>query len=263
MSSGSEPLKLAVIAGEPSGDLLGADLISALAARQNGRAIELIGVGGDAMAAQGLRSLFDYHDLSIVGVSAIVAQLPKLMSHVRKTTKAIIDARPDILIIIDSPAFTHRVAKKVRKELPHLPVVNYVCPTVWAWRPHRAREMTGYVDHILSILPFEKEIVSTLAGPPLTYVGHRLGSDASMREAAAYQLERRAGNKTDGKPLLKNPFVLCSRDLAMGRSNAYCRISATRRISSRRECPGFSFTFPPCHGWKHLFEPKQTNGQFR
>ncbi|MCP4314504.1 MAG: lipid-A-disaccharide synthase [Hyphomicrobiales bacterium] len=208
MISNPSPFKLAIIAGEPSGDLLGADLIAELAARQNTGVVELVGVGGEAMAAQGLRSLFDYHDLSIVGISAIVAQLPKLLSHIRQTTNAIVKAAPDMLIIIDSPAFSHRVAKRVRKQLPGLPVVNYVCPSVWAWRSQRAAEMTAYIDHILSILPFEAEIVSRLGGPPLTYVGHRLVSDQSMHAAQSRQRERRSAAREKDDPVSDNPLCL-------------------------------------------------------
>lgn len=208
MTASRSPLKLAIIAGEPSGDLLGADLITALRARQSTGVVELVGVGGDAMAAQGLHSLFDYHDLSIVGISAIVAQLPKLLSRIRQTTNAIVEAAPDMLIIIDSPAFSHRVAKRVRKRLPALPVVNYVCPSVWAWRPQRAAEMNAYVDHILSILPFEAEIVSRLGGPPLTYVGHRLASDPSMHAASSRQKERRSVSRNRNEPVSVHPLCL-------------------------------------------------------
>ncbi|MEX3008781.1 lipid-A-disaccharide synthase [Hoeflea sp. TYP-13] len=208
MTEFTPKLKLAIIAGEPSGDLLGADLIEALTKRRSPGAIELTGVGGEAMAAQGLRSLFDYHDLSIVGVSAIVARLPKLLTHIHRTTKAIIQADPDLLVIIDSPAFSHRVANKVRKARPNLPVVNYVCPTVWAWKPERASKMTAYVDHILSIFPFEADIVSQLGGPPLTYVGHRLASDASMRAAISRQLERRKVKRVKNEPVADKPLCL-------------------------------------------------------
>lgn len=134
-------LKIAIIAGEPSGDVLGGDLLKALSEKQSAP-LKLIGIGGDAMAAQGLFSLIDYQDLSIVGVSAIVAQLPKLLSHIYRTVRAIVDFKPDVLVIIDSPAFTHRVARRVRAQLPDLPVVNYVCPTVWAWKPERVRNDT-------------------------------------------------------------------------------------------------------------------------
>ncbi len=182
-------MKIAIIAGEPSGDLLGGDLLKALAQKQSAQ-LELVGVGGDAMEAQGLVSLFDYHDLSIIGVSAIVAQLPKLLGHIRRTVRSIVQFKPDVLVIIDSPAFTHRVAKQVRAQLPNMPVVNYVCPTVWAWKPERALAMTHYVDHVLAIFPFEEKIVRELKGPPVTYVGHRLANDPALIQAYESQCAR-------------------------------------------------------------------------
>lgn len=207
MKAHPPPLKLAIIAGEPSGDLLGADLIAALNASGE-RPIELVGVGGEAMTAQGLVSLFDYNDLSIIGVGQIVAQLPRLLAHLRKATNAIIAADPDVLVIIDSPEFTHRVAARVRRALPDLPIVNYVCPTVWAWKPERAPRMTAYIDHVLSIFPFEADVVSKLGGPPLTYVGHRLASDASLLAAATGQKARRSNNISQSLPVSDTPLCL-------------------------------------------------------
>ena len=184
--------KLAVIAGEVSGDLLGADLVRALRTQSSGT-IELVGVGGEALEAEGLRSLFDYSELSIMGFNQVLARLPKLIMRIRQTAKAIIAARPDALLIIDSPDFTHRVARKVRAALPDVPVINYVCPSVWAWKPERAPRMRGYVDHVLAVLPFEPEAMQKLQGPPTTYVGHRLASDANVLAVRASRQQRLAG----------------------------------------------------------------------
>ena len=183
-------LKLAIIAGEVSGDLLGADLVKALRPLVKGE-LSLIGVGGEGLEAEGLNSLFDYSELSIMGISQVLARLPKLIMRIRQTARAIIAARPDILVIIDSPDFTHRVARIVRKSLPDLPVVNYVCPSVWAWKPERAVNMRPYVDHVLAVLPFEPEVMQRLGGPPTTYVGHRLASDANVLSVRAHQMEKR------------------------------------------------------------------------
>src|SRR4051794_27751889 len=115
-------LKVAVVAGESSGDLLGADLIAALKAR-TGRDVSLIGVGGPALAEQGLVPLFDFGEINIMGFVAVARNLPRLLSLIRRTANAIAAARPDVLVIIDSPDFTHRVARKVREKLPNLAVV--------------------------------------------------------------------------------------------------------------------------------------------
>ncbi|SOE18716.1 lipid-A-disaccharide synthase [Hoeflea halophila] len=189
-------LKLAVVAGEASGDILGAGLVRQLAV-QTGEQPQLIGVGGERLAAEGLTSLFDFTELSIIGFSAVIARLPKLVMRINQTADAIIAARPDCLLIIDSPDFSHRVARKVRAAAPGIKIINYVCPTVWAWKPERAPAMRAYVDHVLSVFPFEVEIVKDLGGPPLTYVGHRLmedpGLEAAHRAQQAYRQDPSSG----------------------------------------------------------------------
>ncbi len=196
MSTGG--LKLAVIAGEVSGDLLAADLVKALRPLVGGD-LSVIGVGGEGLEAEGLKSLFDYSELSIMGISQVLARLPKLILRIRQTAQAIITAKPDILVIVDSPDFTHRVAKIVRKSLPDLPVVNYVCPSVWAWKPERAVKMRPYVDHVLAVLPFEPEVMERLGGPPTSYVGHRLEGDANVLAVRERQTEKRSAG-TDTAP---------------------------------------------------------------
>jgi lipid-A-disaccharide synthase len=200
----NKPLKLAVIAGEVSGDLLGGDLVAALKRRYDGP-VELIGVGGEALEAQGLRSLFDYSELSIMGFAQVIKQLPKLLARIRQTANAIIAARPDALLIIDSPDFTHRVAKKVRATLPDLPVINYVCPSVWAWKEYRAQKMLAYVDHVLAILPFEPAAMQRLAGPATTYVGHRLTVDPSLVETRRQRALRTVSAADSEKTILLLP----------------------------------------------------------
>lgn len=193
-------LKLAIVAGEPSGDILGAGLVRELAL-QTGEQPQLVGVGGERLAAEGLNSLFDFTELSIIGFSAVIARLPKLIMRINQTAEAIIAARPDCLLIIDSPDFSHRVARKVRKAAPDIRIINYVCPTVWAWKPGRAPAMRAYVDHVLSILPFEVEIVKKLGGPPLTYVGHRLMEDPGLDAAYQRQQGRRKAPSAARPPM--------------------------------------------------------------
>ena len=184
-------LKVAVVAGEVSGDLLGGDLIACLKSAYDGP-VELIGVGGDALEAQGLISLFDFSELSIMGITQVLKRLPQLLRRIRQTADAIIAARPDVLIIIDSPDFTHRVAKRVRKALPDLPVVDYVCPSVWAWKEYRAPAMLAYVDQVLAILPFEPEAMQRLNGPKTDFIGHRLTVDPSVLRTRALRENRSA-----------------------------------------------------------------------
>lgn len=183
------PLKIAVIAGEVSGDLLGGDLVASLRRLHPGP-VELVGVGGEALEREGLVSLFDFSELSIMGVSQVLKRLPSLLRRIRQTADAVIAARPDLLLIVDSPDFTHRVARRVRKALPELPVVDYVCPSVWAWKEERAPRMRAYVDHVLALLPFEPEAMRRLSGPPTTYVGHRLAGDPDIARIRAARLAR-------------------------------------------------------------------------
>jgi lipid-A-disaccharide synthase len=184
--------KIFLIATEESGDRLGAGLMKVLRQRL-GDAVEFDGVGGRAMAREGLTSLFPIEELSIMGFAAVVKQLPKILRLIRTTADAVLEVSPDSLVIIDSPDFTHRVARRVRAAAPSIPIVDYVSPTVWAWRPGRARSMRGYVDHVLGLLPFEPEAYRKLNGPPCSYVGHPLIEQlASLRPSAAEQARRDA-----------------------------------------------------------------------
>jgi lipid-A-disaccharide synthase len=184
--------KVFLIATEESGDRLGANLMKVLRQRLGG-AVQFEGVGGSAMTREGLASLFPIEELSIMGFSAVVKQLPMILRRIRQTADAVMQASPDILVIIDSPDFTHRVARRVRARDPSLPIVDYVSPSVWAWRPGRARAMLGYVDHVLALLPFEPEAYRRLHGPPCSYVGHPLVEQIDMLRPDADEQQRRDG----------------------------------------------------------------------
>lgn len=185
----SSPLRVAIVSGEESGDLLGHDLVLAMA-RQSDRPVELVGVGGRHLQSVGLKPFFDPGDIALMGVSAVIKDLPRLLYRINTTAKAIAEAKPDCLITVDSPAFTLRVAKKVRALAPEIPIIKYVCPSVWAWGPGRASKMKPYVDRVLCILPFEVEVLDQLDGPAGIYVGHRLTSDPSILAAAEAQRNR-------------------------------------------------------------------------
>jgi lipid-A-disaccharide synthase len=183
--------KIFLIATEESGDRLGASLMKILRQRLGG-AVRFEGVGGQSMAREGLASLFPIEDLSIVGLAAVVTQLPTILRHIRETTDAVTEASPDILVIIDSPDFTHRVARRVRAREPAIPIIDYVSPSVWAWRPGRARAMLYYVDHVLALLPFEPEEYRRLRGPLCSYVGHPLIEQIGSLRPGADEQRRRA-----------------------------------------------------------------------
>jgi len=185
--------KIFLVATEESGDRLGANLMKVLRQRLGG-AVQFEGVGGRAMAIEGLASRFPIEELSIIGFAAVVRQLPAILRRIRETAEAVIASAPDILVIIDSPDFTHRVAKRVRAAAPHIPIVDYVSPTVWAWRPGRARAMKPYIDHVLALLPFEPAAYEELHGPPCSYVGHPLTEQIAQLRPNAAERERREGS---------------------------------------------------------------------
>jgi lipid-A-disaccharide synthase len=184
-------ISIFLIAGEESGDHLGASLMAAIQALAPGP-VTFSGVGGGAMAERGLHSLFPLDELAYNGFSAIPAQLPRILRRIREAADAVIAARPDSLVIIDSPDFTHRVARRVRAVAPHIPIVDYVSPTVWAWRPGRAAAMRHYVDHVLALLPFEPEALRRLGGPPCTFVGHPLAEAVATLRPTPEEAARRA-----------------------------------------------------------------------
>jgi lipid-A-disaccharide synthase len=184
--------KIFLIATEESGDRLGAGLMKVLRQRLGG-AVQFEGVGGQSMAREGLASLFPIEALSIMGLAAVVKQLPAILRLIRQTADAVTLASPDILVIIDSPDFTHRVARRVRARDPSIPIVDYVSPSVWAWRPGRARAMRAYVDHVLALLPFEPEAYLRLQGPPCSYVGHPLTEQVDVLRPGTEEQRRRDG----------------------------------------------------------------------
>jgi len=177
-----------IVAGEESGDRLGAALIGAIKTRTQGH-VRFSGVGGADMAAAGVPSLFPLGELAIIGFSATPRRLPGILRRIRETADAVTAANPDVLVIVDSPDFTHRVARRVRARRPDIPIVDYVCPSVWAWRPGRARAMRAYIDQVLALLPFEPKAMAELGGPPCTYVGHPLIE--KLRELRPNELEAR------------------------------------------------------------------------
>jgi lipid-A-disaccharide synthase len=143
------------------------------------------------MAAEGIASLYPIDDLPLIGFSAIPRRLPKILRLMRFTAKAVVAEHPHVLVIIDSPGFTRGIARRVRAADPTIPIVEYVSPSVWAWRPGRARVMRAYIDHILALLPFEPAVHQRLGGPPCTYVGHPLIEEVGSLRPNAEEARRR------------------------------------------------------------------------
>ncbi len=204
MNGASKPITIGIIAGEESGDILAADLVQEIASII-GYQPGLVGVGGDRLQSLGLKSFFNSDDIAIMGFSAVIRDLPRLIARISSTARGIAAAKPDCLVLVDSPAFNLRVARKVRRLLPDLPIVKYVCPSVWAWNPGRAVKMRPYVDHILCLLPFEPAELERLGGPAGTFVGHRLTHDPGLIKTVAAQSERQGMARTSERTLLVLP----------------------------------------------------------
>lgn len=177
----SSSVKLGLVAGEESGQLLAAELIKSLA-QQLGEMPALTGVGGGELQSLGLNSVFNPDEIALTGITSVLQTLPRLIMRIGQTVDAIVAAKPDCLLLIDSPDFSLRVAKRVKAKLPDLPIIKYVAPTVWAWRPARAAAMSAHIDQVLAILPFEPEIMERLGGPKTHYVGHRLMDEQPLEQ---------------------------------------------------------------------------------
>ncbi len=180
------PPVLYLIAGEPSGDLLGARLMASLKQKLGRNGVEFAGVGGPEMVAKGLHSLFPMAELSVMGLAEILPHLPHFIGRIRQTVADIKNTAPAVLVTIDSPGFCFRVGKRLAG--CGIPLVHYVAPSVWAWRPGRAGKIAGFVDHLLALLPFEPPyfeevgLATTFVGHPVVEGGAGAGDGAAFRE---------------------------------------------------------------------------------
>jgi len=184
MATSDDRLHIFIIAGEPSGDVLGARLMAALNDTTS-QGVRYSGVGGPQMEAQGLHSLFDYSQLAVMGLLEVLPQAPKLLRRIRDVATTIETLRPDAIVTIDAPSFVFAVLRRLKTHAQ--PRIHYVAPQVWAWRPRRVHKLKKYVDHILALFPFEPAYFDT-AGMPCTFVSHPvLETVASAEEGRAFR----------------------------------------------------------------------------
>lgn len=174
------------IAGEPSGDLLGAHLIGALR-RLGPPGLRFVGIGGPRMVEAGLELFFPMHELAHMGLAELLHHIPHILQRIKQTIAEVLRVKPAALVTIDAPDFSFRVAKKVKGH--GIPLVHYVAPTVWAWRPKRAQKIAQFLDHLLALLPFEPPYF-TQVGLPCTFVGHPIiESGAASGDAARFRAQ--------------------------------------------------------------------------
>lgn len=240
MAVPARPLRVFVVAGEESGDQLGGALMESLA-RLAPHGVEFEGVGGPRMTAAGLVSRYAMDDLTAIGFGQVLGKLPLILRRLRETVDAICAAQPDVLVLVDAPDFTHRVADRVRRRAPDIPIVKYVSPTVWAWRPGRARAMRPSIDRLLALLPFEPQVHERLGGPPTLYVGHplleRLGElrptpeEQNRRSASPARVLVLPGSRRSEVERLGAVFGAALGEVARGRDVEFVLPTLPRRLA--------------------------------
>jgi lipid-A-disaccharide synthase len=194
--------RIMLVVGEPSGDALGQQVILALRQLTHGM-VDIIGVGGERMRAAGLQSLYAITDTSVMGLREVVPKIPVILRRIRQVAEFAKTTRPDIVVMIDSPDFTHKVAKRIRKIAPDLKLIDYVAPQVWASRPGRAKTMAQYFDHVLCLLPFEVPFFQG-AGMGASFVGHP-AVERTARPGQGEAFRARHGISPDARLLLLLP----------------------------------------------------------
>ena len=231
------------VAGEPSGDFIGSEIISELLKIYPNPSI--YGVGGQYMEKFNFKSLFPMSDLSVMGILPVLLRIRSLYKRINQVAEDILSKNPDIVILIDSPDFNHRVAKKLRKKSFKSKIVCYVAPTVWAWRQKRVKSMAKDFDHLLSILPFEGEFFSK-NGLNTTYVGHPAIPLIKQSNEKIFRLKY----KINDNPILI--FLPGSRDSEIKRhvkpfKEAFSKIKET--------IPNLTLAIPINDKKKHLISP--------
>lgn len=232
----SGPFRLALVAGEASGDALALRFIETLRQRLAPREVVVMGVGGEPLVAAGLKPLFPQADIAVMGFGPVVARLPLLLRRMEDAARGIAAFAPDLLLTVDAPDFSLRVAKKVRARTPDIPIAHWVCPSVWAWRSGRARRMAPHIDRILALLPFEPAALERLHGPRTIYVGHPLIERLEELRPDATEATRRAD--------VASPVILILPGSRRSEIRHLMPVfgEAVARVASR--CPGARFVLP-------------------
>lgn len=229
-----KPPHLMLIAGEPSGDMLGAEIMRALKSLTGGN-ITMTGVGGEHMTGEGMTSLYSLEATAIMGIQEALPKIPAILRQVRELAEYARQERPDAVVLIDAPDFTHRVAKRLKKVAPDIPVIKYVAPQVWATRPWRAKKLGRIIDHQLALLPFEPKFFEGY-GLPTSFVGHPAVERVEEADGAVFR--ERYGIPVDA-PVLG--VLMGSRSMEVKHLGTVFRDTAARLAS---EVPGLHCVLP-------------------
>ena len=193
-------MKIFIIAGEDSGDKLGSAIIDGLI-KTIDVPPKIVGIGGNGMLSRGLEPVFPMSELSVMGFVEIASQYKKLKKRLNQTISSILDEKPDVLLTIDAPEFCFRIAKKIKELNKNIPIVHYVAPSVWAWRPNRAKKISNFIDHILALFPFEPRYFHDV-GVRCDFVGHPIVSETLADEESVAELKKVYS-------LSDEPIILC------------------------------------------------------
>ena len=239
-----------LVAGEPSGDFIGGEVISELLKLYPNMSIH--GVGGHFMEKFNFKSLFPMNELSIMGIIPVLLKIVPLYRRINQVVEDILFKNPDIVILIDSPDFNHRVAKKLRKKLFKSPIICYVAPTVWAWRQKRVKSMARDFNHLLSILPFEGKFFND-NGLNTTYVGHPVIPKININSEETF----RSKYKVNDDPVLI--FLPGSRDSEIKRNIKPFKIAF---IEIQKQIPNIKLVIPVNKKKKPLIDKYFDNAIF-
>ncbi|MFL2825138.1 MAG: lipid-A-disaccharide synthase [Alphaproteobacteria bacterium] len=239
-----------LVAGEPSGDFIGSEVISELLKLYPNMSIH--GVGGHFMEKFNFKSLFPMNELSIMGIIPVLLKIVPLYRRINQVVEDILFKNPDIVILIDSPDFNHRVAKKLRKKLFKSPIICYVAPTVWAWRQKRVKSMARDFNHLLSILPFEGKFFND-NGLNTTYVGHPVIPKININSEETF----RSKYKVNDDPVLI--FLPGSRDSEIKRNIKPFKIAF---IEIQKQIPNIKLVIPVNKKKKPLIDKYFDNAIF-
>jgi lipid-A-disaccharide synthase len=242
MNRMNEPPLVYLIAGEISGDLLGGALMASL--KRKNPAIDFAGIGGQTMMAQGLKPLFPMSDLSVMGLVEVLAHLPKLMRRIDETVADILAKNPAVVVGIDAPDFCFRVEKKIRAADPSIKLVHYVAPSVWAWRPGRAKKIAKFLDHVLALLPFEPpyfeavRLACTFVGHPAVNLPLPAGEAVSLSPVGLRETGDGLPTPAHESPFLM-PHGITNSPSSSGRGNNILLLPGSRKSEVTRLLPLF------------------------